>query len=91
MAAVNTNTGAQFVDATSGRKFMAITKSDSTDLTPYSIRALWVGGAGDVAVMGIDDTAAVTISAVPAGTLLPFNVKRVMSTNTTATLIVGVS
>lgn len=72
-------------------KLVAITKSDATDLTANKIKALWVGGAGDVAVIGINDTAAVTIVGVPAGTLLPVMVSKVMSTNTTATSIVGLS
>lgn len=70
-------------------KAVTITKSDVTDLTSSKIRALWVGGAGDVAVIMLNDTAAVTITAVPAGTLLPIAVNKVMSTNTTATSIVG--
>jgi hypothetical protein len=64
-----------------------VTKSDSTVLAPT--RALWVGGTGDVAVIFTGDTAAVTISAVPAGTLLPIQVSKVMSTNTSATLILA--
>lgn len=70
-------------------KLVSITKSDSTDLTTSKIRALWIGGAGDVAVIAFGDTAAVTISSVLAGTLLPVSVVKVMSTNTTATAIVG--
>lgn len=68
-------------------QFFAITKSDSTDLT--GVRAIYVGGAGDVAVMGEYDTVATTLTAVPAGTIIPGRLKRVMSTNTTATGIVG--
>lgn len=70
-------------------RLVAITKSDSTDLTDNKIRALWVGGAGDVAVLAIGDSAAVTLSAVPAGSIVPVMVKKVMSTNTSASLIVG--
>lgn len=68
-------------------QFFAITASDSTDLT--GTRGIWVGGAGDVAVMGLYDDTAVTLAGVPAGTLIPGRFKRVMSTNTTATSIVG--
>lgn len=74
-----------------GTKLLAITKSDATDLTANKIRALWIGGAGDVAVIALNDTAAVTIAGVVAGTLLPVSVVKVMSTNTTATNIVGIS
>lgn len=65
-----------------------VTASDSTVLE--TTRAIWVGGAGDLAVIFEDDTTAVTLSGVPAGTLLPFSVKKVMSTNTTATNIVAI-
>lgn len=63
----------------------AVTPNDTTDIAPT--RALWVGGAGAVAVIFVDDTDPVTLSGVPAGTLLPFAVRRVLSTGTTATLI----
>lgn len=74
----------------------AITPNDSTDLTASRFRALWVGGAGNVAIIFYNDATnsgagtAVTISGVAAGTLLPFAVRKVMATNTTATGIVGV-
>lgn len=66
---------------------VAVTASDSTILPPT--RGLWVGGAGNVAVVFAGDTAAVTISGVPAGVVLPFQVTKVMSTNTTASSIVA--
>lgn len=73
-----------------GKKLVAITTSDSTDYSDDPFRAVWVGGAGNIAVIAENDTAAVTISGVQAGTLLPISVTKIMSTNTTATLIVGV-
>ena len=72
-----------------GRNFFAVTPSDVTDFD-FQTRALWVGGGGNIAVLGVGDTAVVTIVAVPAGTLLPFRCTRVNSTNTTATDIVGI-
>jgi hypothetical protein len=63
----------------------AVTASDAT-LLPAT-RALWVGGAGNVAVLFSGDAAAVTLVGVAAGTLLPIQVVKVMSTNTTATSI----
>jgi hypothetical protein len=75
----------------------AITPSNSTDLAPFAYRALWVGTAGNIAVIFSNDRTnsgagtAVTITNVQGGTLLPFSVKKVMSTNTTASNIVGVS
>lgn len=72
-----------------GVSFFAVTKSDSTVFDPPT-RWLWVGGAGDVAVLGNADTVAVTFTAVAAGTRLDVSVKKVMSTGTSATLIIGV-
>lgn len=65
----------------------AVTPSDSTDLG--SCRALYVGGAGNVAVLAAGNSAAVTLVSVSAGTILPVRVRKVMSTNTTATNIVA--
>jgi hypothetical protein len=64
----------------------AVTKSDSTIV---NCRALYVGGSGNVAIVAVGDTAAVTLEDVPAGTILPIACKKVMSTNTTATKLVA--
>jgi uncharacterized membrane protein len=45
---------------------------------------------GNLAVIANGDTAAVTLSAIPAGTFLPIACSKIMSTNTTATLIVAI-
>jgi hypothetical protein len=65
----------------------AVTPSDTTLV---NCRALWVGGTGALAVATQSGTA-ITLSAVPAGTLIPIALDqgRVMATNTTATLIVA--
>jgi hypothetical protein len=68
--------------------FVAVTPSNSVDLA-FRCRGIYVGGAGDLAVMAKDGVTAVTFKGVPAGTLLPIRTKRVMVTNTTATLIVA--
>lgn len=69
--------------------FVAVTPSDSTLV---NCRALWVGGAGALALSPDGSTAAVTLSAVPAGTLVPvsLNSGRVMAAST-ATLIIALS
>jgi len=72
-----------------GRNFFAVTPSDVTDFD-FQTRALWVGGGGNIVILGVGDTATVTIVAVPAGTLLPFRCTRVDATGTTATAIVGI-
>ena len=70
-------------------KLKAVTKHDTDDQGLTGCRGLWIGGAGNVAVIADGDTAAVTIVGVLAGTLLPIRVSRVMATNTTATSIVA--
>lgn len=71
-----------------GLQLAAVTPSDSTDLT--GARGLYVGGAGDLALTAVNDSSAVTLSSVPAGSIIPVQVKHVMSTNTTATNIVAI-
>ena len=53
-------------------------------------RALWIGGAGDIYVDFRNGDLNVGIIGVAAGSLLPFDVKRVYATSTTATSIVAV-
>lgn len=89
MAANSTPDGVPAASWGPATKIVAITISDATDLTATKIKALWVGGAGNVAVIAFNDTAAVTIVGVLAGTLLPISVNKVMATNTTATNILG--
>lgn len=65
----------------------AITTSDTAQQT-YC--AIYVGGAGNVAV----ETEAgdqVTFTAPPVGTILPIRVRKVRATGTTATLLIGLS
>jgi hypothetical protein len=66
----------------------AVTPDDGANLAQTS-RAIYVGGAGNLAVILDRDTSAVTFLAVAAGTLLPIRARRVMSTNTTATSILA--
>lgn len=64
-----------------------ITTSDSV-LQTY--RAIYVGGAGNLRVIteGGDD---VLFTAPPVGSIIPLRVTRVMATNTTATLLIGLA
>lgn len=80
-----TNAFVPFADGPAVHGF-AVTKSDST-VFANPTRKIWVGGAGDLAVLLNGDSVAVTLSAVPAGTMLDISAVKVMSTNTTATLI----
>lgn len=64
----------------------AVTPSDSVSVG--TCRALWVGGAGNVAVTTVHgDT--FTLVGVQAGTLIPVRANLVKSTGTTATSIVA--
>lgn len=63
----------------------AITTSDSA---PNVFTRLYIGGAGDVAVV-TEAGNTVTFTAVPVGTQLDIRVKQVLATGTTATNIVG--
>lgn len=71
----------------SATKGFAITPSDSTIFTDLT-RYIWVGATGhlDVVLAGTDDV--VVLGHVPAGTLLPLCVRKVMAA-TTATELVG--
>ncbi len=66
---------------------VVLTKSDTTVYSPH-FRAFYVGGAGDVAVRGRDGES-VTFSAVPVGTLIPIRFDKLLSTGTSATLVIG--
>ncbi len=61
----------------------AITPHDTTLIADGLCEGLYVGSGGDIVVLMIDDTTA-TFSGVPTGTIIPMRVKRVNSTNTTA-------
>ena len=65
---------------------VAVTKSDSTVLP--TTRALYIGVTGNVAVTMADDGTVVTFVAVPVG-ILPVQVTKVMSTNTTASSMIA--
>lgn len=67
----------------------AVTPHDVNELASVT-RALYVGGAGNVALVMADGTAA-TLTAVPVGALLPIRVRQVKATGTTATNLVGLS
>lgn len=52
--------------------------------------SLYVGGAGNLTIV-LESGNTVLFTAVPVGTLLPVRGKRVNSTATTATLIIGLN
>lgn len=65
----------------------AVTPHDATELSEVT-RALYVGGAGAVAVV-LESGASVTFSGVAGGTVLPLRLRQVRATGTTATHLVG--
>lgn len=70
----------------------AITPSDTSDISvgpplPTTTDAIWVGGAGIVAVV-LQNNAVVNFTCV-AGSLLPVKARRVNATATTGTLLVA--
>jgi len=68
-------------------KAVAITPSDSTDLN--GVKAIYVGGAGNLAVrMTRDSGTTITMIAVTVGAVYDLRVTRVMAA-TTATNLVG--
>lgn len=67
---------------------VAITKSDSTVFDP-PLSWIYVGGSGDLALeLANDIGVARTYKSIPIG-LWPFKIRKVMSTNTAATDMVG--
>jgi hypothetical protein len=73
-------------DISPAAQAVALTKSDST-VIPVC-RALYIGGAGDVAVVTANGST-VTFSGAVAGSIIPIAVTKLMSTNTTATLVLA--
>lgn len=67
-------------------KAWAITPNDDNDLTTQAT-GLWVGVSGDLKVILVGDTVAVTFKGAVGA--MPINVKRVLATGTTATDILG--
>lgn len=68
---------------------VAVTPHDTNELTVYS-RGLYVGVSGNVAVIPVNGSSAVTFVGLAAGIIHPIRAKVVLSTGTTATSIVAV-
>lgn len=76
-------------DMGSFNRWTPVTPSNTADLAVAS-DALWIGGAGDLAVVQ-GNGVATTLAAVPAGSWLPLQARRINATNTTATNIVALN
>lgn len=68
----------------------SVTSNDSTDLPNGVSRAIYVGGAGTIACqMATGNTVSFTVPTNATGFVLPFRIKRILATGTTATAIVA--
>lgn len=67
---------------------IAIDVSGGNQTLPQGCRALYVGGAGDIAVV-MHGGASLTFAGVTAGSLLPIDVRTVVQTGTTATGLIA--
>ena len=76
--------------ASPGSNFFAITPTDGSDLATPT-RGIYVGVGGDVSIDGVEGGSAVILQNLAAGVWHPIRAKRVRSTGTVATGIVGCS
>lgn len=67
---------------------VVITPDDNTDLV-NNTKSIYVGGTGNLSVVMLGDGSTVLFSGIPAGAILPIQVKRIRATGTTASLIVA--
>jgi len=65
-------------------QWVAITPSDSTDLSGGVTRAIYVGVAGNMVADSEHGETTITFTGLLAGVIYPLRVKRVRSTSTTA-------
>jgi hypothetical protein len=70
------------------RYTVAVTPSDTTDLTDLP-KAIYVGGGGDIALMAAADNTARIFKAAQAGSILPIRARRILVTGTTATNLIA--
>ena len=70
------------------RSASAVTPHDTNPLGNVS-KALFVGGAGNIALRLVDDSSDVTFTGVTAGSILPVRASHIRATSTTATNIVN--
>jgi len=71
-----------------GQGGVVIAPSDT--VSQGTFRALYVGGVGNVTMIGLDGNS-VLFSAVPVGTVLHVGFTKIMATGTTATLMAGIT
>ena len=67
---------------------LAVTPSDSTDLTYSTCRAIYVGGDGNISLVD-GNAATIVFTGVTSGSILPVQTARINATGTTATSIIA--
>ena len=68
----------------------AVVPNDTTDFVQGATRAIYVGGAGTISLIMASGNALTMIVPINAiGFVIPYRVKRILATGTTATLILG--
>jgi hypothetical protein len=81
--------GFQGSPSTRGSNSFAVSPSDTVDLASYPL-GIVVTVAGNLVVLPLkavdDGSHLITFTSAPAGFVVPFRVRRVMSTNTTASV-----
>lgn len=73
------------IENLSYRQGVAVTPSDTTNLPRGVCRALYTGSGGVLVVQMDEFNLPLTLTAVPAGEIMPLAVSRVLATGTTAT------
>lgn len=76
--------------ASPGSNFFAITPDNGNDLATYT-RGIYVGVSGDISIDGVGGGTSIVLQNLAAGVWHPIRAKRVRSTGTAATGIVGCS
>ncbi|MCJ9729550.1 hypothetical protein [Bradyrhizobium sp. PRIMUS42] len=81
---LQTSRGSAFNFGSLGR---VVTPNDNTDLDPYA-KSLVVTAAGNLVIIPVqnDDAAPITFTGLSAGQVIPYRVRRVKSTGTTASV-----
>lgn len=77
------------VDGLQGSSAFTITPNDGEDLASITT-GVYVGFTGNLSIICSGDTNPVTLFNVPGGSFLPLQVKRVRSSSTTASGLVGI-
>lgn len=73
---------------TAAREFFAITPNNDTDL-PQVPRAVYVGGDGNIALIGLAGSDSVILKGVKQGQTLVIAPSRILATGTTAADLIG--